>query len=97
MVHSKLYAEAVEVFGKDNQLIVTMGELAECSAEIAKRFISNRDEDEPAMIDEMADVVIMMNQMKVIYGEKLVQAVGKKLNKVEAHIKKEKERQCLMD
>jgi len=86
MVQSKLYREAVETFGKDNQLIVTMGELAECSAEIAKRFISNREENEPAMLDEMADVCIMMEQMKVIYGDKLIASIHKKLNKVEAHI-----------
>ena len=93
MVQSNIYKEAVDIFGVDNQLIVTMGEMAECSAEIAKKFISNREEDEQAIIDELADVVIMTNQCKVIYGERLISAINRKLKKVRAHIDTEKERQ----
>lgn len=94
MVQSKLYKEAVETFGAKNQHIVTIGELAECSAEIAKMFISNREADEDKILNELADVVIMMEQMKVIYGDSLVQAVYKKLRKVKQHIENEKERQA---
>ena len=93
MVQSNIYKEAVDTFGAENQLIVTMGEMAECSAEIAKKFISNREEDEQAIIDELADVVIMTNQCKVIYGERLISAINRKLKKVRTHIDVEKERQ----
>ena len=88
MVQSKLYKEAVETFGKENQMVVTIGELAECTAELAKVFISNREEDEEAILDELADVCIMMAQMEVIYGDRLNSAIHKKLGKVKNHIDK---------
>ncbi len=90
MVQSNLYKEAVETFGKDNQMIVTVGEMAECSAEIARMFIKNRDADEEAIVEELADVCIMMAQMEVIYGDSLNQAIMKKLDKVKGHIDTER-------
>ena len=86
MVESNIYEEAVKVFGAKHQHIVAMGEFAECTAELAKMFISNREPDEEAIIDELADVQIMMSQMKVIYGDRLTQAIHKKLNKLRGHI-----------
>lgn len=86
MVVSDLYARAVTKFGKEHQLIVTFGELSECTAEIAKHMIPGREHDEQDLVDEIADVCIMMKQMEVIYGERLVKAVYKKLNKLNAHV-----------
>lgn len=91
MVVSSIYEEAVEAFGKDNQLMVTMGELAECTAELAKVFISNRTADEAAILDELADVCIMMQQMHVIYGDELTQSIHKKLGKLRKHLDVKKE------
>jgi len=85
-VISSLYKEAVDTFGIENQLAVTMGELAECSAEIAKSFIKQRELDEPAMLLEMADVCIMMSQMHYHYGDKLTNAINIKLKKVRGHL-----------
>ena len=89
MVQTALYEEAVNRFGKEHQLIVTFGELSEATAEIAKHMIPARPHDEQDLIDELADVCIMMEQMKVIYGERLTQTIHKKLDKLEKHIKSE--------
>lgn len=86
MVQSDLYRQAVEKFGKEHQLIVTFGELAEASSEIARHMIPARKHDEQDLIDEFADVCIMMEQMKVIYGERLIAAINKKLSKLEKHV-----------
>jgi len=86
MVESSIYKEAVEVFGAKHQHMVAMGEFAECTAELAKMFISNREPDAEAIIDELADVQIMMSQMQVIYGDKLTQAIHKKLRKLRGHL-----------
>lgn len=91
MVESKLYKEAVEIFGKENQLRVTIGELAECSADLSRVLDVRREFDENLAIREIADVCIMMKQMEVIYGEKLTEAIHSKLDKLKSHIKKERQ------
>ena len=91
MVHSKLYKEAVDLFGKEHQLLVTMGELAEASADIARHKIRPNEHNEQELIEELADVCIMMEQMRVIYGNKLINAIYKKLNKLERRINEYKE------
>ena len=82
---SSLYKEAVDKFGKKHQLLVTVEEMAEATAKISQYVNRGRDvEDE--MIDELADVCIMMEQMKVIYGMRLTTAIGNKLSKLKEHI-----------
>jgi len=81
-----IYEEAVEKYGKDHQLIVTFGELSECIAEIARRMIPDRVDNEVELIHELADVCIMMEQMKVIYSDKLDKAIETKLKKLRRHI-----------
>lgn len=86
MVESDLYGRAVEKFGVENQIAVTIGEFAECSAEMARTFIVNREVNNEAMLLELADAYIMIRQMEYIYGEDLVKAVHKKLKKVRQHV-----------
>lgn len=86
MVQSKIYKQAVDKFGKEHQLLVFIGEMSECIAEIARHQIPAREHDETELIEEIADVVIMTEQMRVIYGEDLIQAIYKKLRKLEGHI-----------
>ena len=81
-----LFKEAVDKYGKEHQLIVTFGELSECSAEIAKHMLPARVHDEQDLIDELADVCIMMQQMHIVYGSALNEAITKKLKKLQGHI-----------
>ena len=87
MVQSDLYRQAVEKYGKEHQLVVTFGELSEATAEIARHMIPARLHDEQDLINELADVCIMMEQMKIVYGEQLITAINKKLEKLEKHIR----------
>jgi len=86
IVETELYKKAVDKFGKEHQLLVTIGETSELIAEIARHQTPAREHDEQELIDEIADVCIMMGQMREIYGERLVEAVLRKLNKLERHI-----------
>jgi len=86
---SNIYKQAVDKYGKEHQLIVTFGELSECAAEIAKHMIPDRVHKEQDLIDELADVSIMMNQMSVIYGLQLDKAITKKLAKLYKHIEED--------
>jgi NTP pyrophosphatase (non-canonical NTP hydrolase) len=85
MVQCDLYAAAVREWGKEHQMNVTMEEMAEATAKISQ-FINRGRDVEDELVEELADVCIMMEQMRVIYGDRLTQAIYKKLNKLEAHL-----------
>ena len=87
MVQSDIYEKLVNKYGKEHQLIVTFGELSEASSEIAKHMLPHRAHDEADLIDELADVCIMMEQMKVVYGVTLIDAINKKLDKAAKYLK----------
>lgn len=66
MVNSlKVLEQAILTYGKDAQLDMYIEEMSELIKEICKhkRGKDNRDE----IIDEMADVYIMLEQMKMIF------------------------------
>lgn len=58
--------KVVETYGKDMQLSVAIEELSELVKEICKhkRGADNRDK----IIEEMADVYIMLSQIEIIFG-----------------------------
>jgi len=85
MVQSDVYKKLVEKFGAEHQLYVTVEEMAEAIARITQ-FLNRGRNVEDDMIDELADVVIMLEQCKVIYGERLIKAVYKKLDKAASHL-----------
>ena len=57
---------AIEVYGKDMQLNVAIEELSELIKEICKykRGEDNREN----IIEEMADCIIMLRQLEIIFG-----------------------------
>ena len=61
-----IYQEAIETFGKDMQLTVAVEELSELTKEICKhkRGADNKEN----IIEEMADVYIMLSQLEIIFG-----------------------------
>lgn len=60
-----LYVAAVKKYGKISQLIMCMEEMAELTKEISKsiRGVDNSS----AISEEIADVEIMLEQLRVIY------------------------------
>ncbi|MCI4437342.1 MAG: hypothetical protein JHC33_11105 [Ignisphaera sp.] len=85
-IESPLYAKAVDKFGKQHQLGVTIEEMGECIASISQFTVRGRDREQDA-IEEIADVCIMMAQMHIIYGDKLTEAIVRKLEKLNNHLK----------
>jgi NTP pyrophosphatase (non-canonical NTP hydrolase) len=86
VVQSEVYERLVNKFGKEHQLIVFMSEMSECISEISRRNIPDRHADEQDLLNEIADVVIMTEQMRVVYGDRLITAIHKKLNKAKTHL-----------
>lgn len=62
------YAAAVEVYGKHSQLIMAMEEMAELTKELSKNIRGERNIT--AISEEIADVEIMLEQLKVIFGNR---------------------------
>ncbi|SHJ88688.1 hypothetical protein SAMN02745883_00714 [Caminicella sporogenes DSM 14501] len=63
-----IYAEAIEVFGKEIQLIKAVEELSELQKEICKFLISRTGNVE----EEIADVKIMIKQLEKIFDKKSI-------------------------
>ncbi len=85
MVESDLYGKAVEKFGDRHQLYVTVEEMAEAIAKITQYLNRGRDVEQE-MVEELADVCIMMAQCQYIYKDRLTAAIHKKLDKVAGHV-----------
>ena len=64
-VQSDTYAEAVRAYGKQSQLVMAMEEMSELTKELSKS-LRGADNAE-ALAEEMADVEIMLEQLKTIY------------------------------
>lgn len=62
--------KAIEVYGKDMQLNVAIEEFSELIKEICKhkRGEDNRDN----ILEEMADCYIMLQQLMIIFGIKMI-------------------------
>lgn len=79
--YRKIYETAIEKWGEHAQKMMAVGECGEFLAEFG-REVQGRSSQEK-MVDEIADVLVMMNQMAMIYGEKEVrERIAFKVNKV---------------
>ena len=82
---SYLYREAVLKWGVNHQMGVAVEEMAEAIAQITQYMNRSRG-TKSEVVHEIADVCIMMEQMKIIFGKELDQAIETKLKKLEEHI-----------
>jgi hypothetical protein len=63
-----VYAAAVKTCGKEHQLIMCMEEMAELTKELSKNIRGSKNTT--SISEEMADVEIMMEQLRVIFGNR---------------------------
>lgn len=86
-----LYEKAIEVYGKENQTIVAMEEMAELQKELSKAL---RGEDNTEkIVEEMADVYMMLEQLHLIYDipcEAVAIALSAKADRLEERLNREK-------
>lgn len=84
--------KAIETYGKDMQLTVAVEELSELIKEICKnkRGADNRE----AIIEEMADCYIMLEQIKIIFdikNSKIYTVMEEKLERLENRLENRRE------
>lgn len=75
MKHEKLYRKSISIHGQYMQMIKTIEECAELQKALSKLLIKWNDKDHGNAIEEIADVQIMINQMKLIFGRDQVKKV----------------------
>lgn len=82
--------EAIHTYGRKCQMLVAVEEMAELTKEIMKRV--NRDQcNNEELVEEVADVLIMMRQLQLILGEDTVnQAIGRKIIRLKRRISRSK-------
>ena len=79
--YRKVYETALNTWGIPAQKMMAVGECGEFLAEIGREV--QRRSSQEKMIDEIADVMVMMNQMAMIYGEDAVrERIKYKIEKV---------------
>jgi len=67
-IRNDTYNEAVRAYGKQSQLIMAMEEMAELTKELSKNIRGSHNTD--AISEEIADVEIMLEQLKIIYSNR---------------------------
>lgn len=90
MTNSELYARAVELWGPDAQLTMLAEECCECGAATLQFTCRGRQEAYPKMIEEIADVEVMIEQARAILGNDLIDAAkARKLERLQERIEHE--------
>jgi len=69
---TKIYQDAVNKWGEPTQAFMAMGECGELTAALARFFVQGRGNDQE-VIDEIADVQIMLNQLKLMFMREAVE------------------------
>lgn len=84
--YRKVYAKALRVWGNEKQKLQAVGEIGEFLTELGREGQGRSSHSQ--VIDEIADVMIMMNQMAMIYGEDDVrERIKIKIEKVKTKLK----------
>lgn len=87
-----LLRQALEKYGEPIQLIMVIEEIAELTKEISKYFRGKNNREN--IIEEVGDVYIMLEQMKMIFdisAEELEITMSKKIKRLEDLLKVEGE------
>ena len=77
---NEIYMQAVMKFGVKNQLLKAIEELTELSLEICHSSCDRMNREN--IIEEMADVYIMMEQMRIIFEVQEVELIKAKTKKL---------------
>ena len=65
---TEVFKKAIETYGEAIQLVVLFEEMSELQKEVCKSFRFDRVTRKRYIAEELADVEIMLEQAKIIYG-----------------------------
>lgn len=81
------YKQAIKTYGKKAQKLMAIEEMSELTKEICKDFRGKLNREH--LIEEMADVLIMLDQMLLLYkigGEEIVSMCIRKMNRLKERL-----------
>lgn len=73
--YKQQYGEFLDAWGYDSQAILAIEEMSELTKEICKRKRKKADFSDDDMIEEIADVLNMVEQLEYFFGEEKVEKV----------------------
>ncbi len=85
-----IYKQAIDTYGVRAQKLMAIEEMSELTKEICKDFRGKLDREH--LIEEMADVTIMLDQMLLIYkisGEEIISMCERKMNRLKERLEKQ--------
>ena len=88
----KILRKAIDTYGTEAQMMQCIEEMAELIQAINKYFRANTDEEMAkayvSVIEEISDVQIMLEQMRIVFGDKSVdEQITAKLGRLEKRLK----------
>lgn len=94
MADIDVYLEAIKTFGALPQMVISIEECSELQKEITK--IIRKKGDLTNLAEEIADVEIMLEQLKLIFTihDKVIEQKGEKIERLKRIIEKYKEKQA---
>ena len=94
MMNAGIYIEAIKTFGALPQMVIAIEECSKLQKEITK--IIRKKGNLTNLAKEIADVEIMLEQLKLIFTihDKVIEQKGVKIERLKQTIKKYKEKQA---
>lgn len=68
MTKQQILQTAIDTYGSDAQMLMAIEEMSELTKAICKYFRSNDSRATESIIEEMADVKIMLAQLEIMFG-----------------------------
>lgn len=92
MIHKEIidtYKQAIKTYGEHAQKLMAIEEMSELAKEICKDFRGKLNREH--LIEEMADVLIMLDQMLLLYkisGEEIFSMCERKMGRLKERLEK---------
>ena len=91
-MHRKILQNAIDTYGTKTQMMQCIEEMAELIQAINKYSRANTNEEMAkayvSVIEEISDVQIMLEQMRIVFGDKSVdEQITAKLGRLEKRLK----------
>ena len=84
-----VYRKAIERFGPPNQMIKAIEEMSELTKVLAKILVMGGEVSLDEIIEEVADVTIMMEQLRLMYNinDEVCEMMDSKIRRLEGRVK----------
>jgi NTP pyrophosphatase (non-canonical NTP hydrolase) len=91
MIEKEILKKAIEHYGEEYQMLKFVEELGEAVTAVARFALTLNEKTEKELIDEVADVLIMSEQIRIILGAaEIDNRIAYKLDRLNKRIENDK-------